>query len=72
MVYVLGVLSAFFYGLASVLQHREASAAPQAQSLRLGLLTALPQRLEIVLGDRHVAERRLGAALRDHVRGKAA
>ncbi|MEA2534719.1 MAG: hypothetical protein QOJ93_2530, partial [Actinomycetota bacterium] len=36
MVYVLGVLSAFFYGLASVLQHKEASAAPDSQSLRLG------------------------------------
>jgi drug/metabolite transporter (DMT)-like permease len=44
MVYVLGVLSAFFYGLASVLQHREASAAPDAQSLRLGLLTHLLKR----------------------------
>src|SRR5438105_5191800 len=41
MVYILGVSSAFFYGLASVLQHREASAAPQAQSLRFGLLTHL-------------------------------
>ena len=44
MVYVLGVLSAFFYGLASVLQHREASAAPQGQSLRLGLLAHLLKR----------------------------
>ncbi len=44
MVYILGVSSAFFYGLASVLQHREASAAPQAQSLRLGLLTHLLRR----------------------------
>jgi drug/metabolite transporter (DMT)-like permease len=44
MVYVLGVLSAFFYGLASVLQHKEASAAPESQSLRLGLLTHLLRR----------------------------
>jgi drug/metabolite transporter (DMT)-like permease len=44
MVYVLGVASAFFYGLASVLQHREAAAAPQAQSLRLGLLAHLLRR----------------------------
>jgi drug/metabolite transporter (DMT)-like permease len=44
MVYVLGVLSAFFYGLASVLQHKEASAAPQAQSLRLQLLAHLLKR----------------------------
>ena len=44
MVYILGVSSAFFYGLASVLQHKEASAAPQAQSLRIGLLTHLLRR----------------------------
>jgi len=44
MVYILGVSSAFFYGLASVLQHKEASAAPQAQSLRIGLLAHLLKR----------------------------
>src|SRR6266849_905264 len=44
MVYVLGTLSAFFYGLASVLQHKEAAAAPQSESLRLGLLAHLVKR----------------------------
>lgn len=44
MVYVLGVLSAFFYGLASLMQHKEASAAPDSESLRLGLLAHLIKR----------------------------
>lgn len=44
MVYLLGVSSAFFYGLASVLQHQEAAAAPQETHMRLGLLTHLVRR----------------------------
>jgi drug/metabolite transporter (DMT)-like permease len=44
MVYVLGVASAFFYGVASVMQHREAAAAPQSESLSLRLLARLVRR----------------------------
>ena len=44
MVYLLGLSSAFFYGLASVMQHREAAAAPRETHLRLGLLTHLARR----------------------------
>lgn len=44
MVYVLSVLAAFFYGLAAVMQHREAAAAPEQQHLRLGLLVHLVKR----------------------------
>ena len=44
MVYVLSVVSAFFYGLAAVMQHREAAAAPKDQHMRLGLLVHLVQR----------------------------
>src|SRR5437879_4181014 len=44
MVYVLGLASAFFYGLASVMQHREAAAAPQSESLSLRLLARLVRR----------------------------
>jgi drug/metabolite transporter (DMT)-like permease len=44
MVYVLGVASAFFYGLASVMQHKEAAEAPDSESLRLGLLAHLVKR----------------------------
>ena len=44
MVYVLGVAAALFYGLASVMQHREAVGAPHSQSMRIGLLVHLVQR----------------------------
>ena len=44
MVYVLSLASAFFYGLASVMQHREAAAAPQSESLSLKLLARLARR----------------------------
>lgn len=44
MVYVLSVVSAFFYGSAAVLQHREAAAAPGEQHMRLSLLVHLVKR----------------------------
>jgi drug/metabolite transporter (DMT)-like permease len=44
MVYVFAIAAAFFYGLASVMQHREAVAAPQGHSLRFGLLMHLVRR----------------------------
>lgn len=44
MVYLLSVGAAFFYGLAAVMQHREAVAAPSGRHLRLGLLVHLVRR----------------------------
>src|SRR3981081_755770 len=44
MVYVLGIASALFYGLAAVMQHRVAASAPKSASLRLGLLAHLIRR----------------------------
>jgi drug/metabolite transporter (DMT)-like permease len=44
MVYVLGIASALFYGLAAVMQHRVARSAPTSASLRLGLLAHLIRR----------------------------
>ena len=44
MVYLLGIASALFYGLAAVMQHRVASSAPSSTSLRLGLLAHLIRR----------------------------
>src|SRR5436309_2059233 len=44
MVYVFSLASAFFYGLASVMQHQEAAAAPQSESLSLKLLARLVRR----------------------------
>jgi drug/metabolite transporter (DMT)-like permease len=43
-VYLLATASAFFYGLASVMQHREAAAAPKSASMRFSLLTYLIRR----------------------------
>jgi drug/metabolite transporter (DMT)-like permease len=43
-VYVLGIASALFYGLAAVMQHRVAALAPKSASLRLGLLAHLIRR----------------------------
>lgn len=44
MVYVFSVLSAFFYGVAAVMQHREAASAPRNQFMRFGLLLHLVKR----------------------------
>ncbi|MGH2719598.1 MAG: DMT family transporter [Actinomycetota bacterium] len=44
MVYLFSLGSAFFYGLAAVMQHREAVAAPSAAHLRIGLLVHLIRR----------------------------
>ncbi|HEU5002388.1 MAG TPA: DMT family transporter [Actinomycetota bacterium] len=44
MVYVLSVVSAFFYGVAAVMQHREAASAPGEQHMRFGLLVHLVKR----------------------------
>ena len=49
-VYVLGTGSAFFYGLASVLQHQAAVEAPDSESMRIGLLVRLAQRPMWALG----------------------
>jgi drug/metabolite transporter (DMT)-like permease len=44
MVYLFAVGAAFFYGLAAVMQHREAAAAPHGHNLRIGLLVHLVRR----------------------------
>jgi drug/metabolite transporter (DMT)-like permease len=41
MVYAFSIAAAFFYGLAAVMQHRAAAAAPADESMRLGLLVRL-------------------------------
>lgn len=41
MVFVFSIAAAFFYGLAAVMQHRAAAAAPDRESMRLGLLVRL-------------------------------